>query len=176
MSEHQDRRLSRPSGPDRPRMPASYDVATGRDGLLDWDVVDAPLAAARNYWVASIRPDGRPHAVPVWGVWLDGTLYVDTVRRSRKARNLAANPGVVAHLESGDDAVILEGTVRAVTDPDELRRFAAAYAGKYGVTLTAASRGRGQRRAGAYALAPSVVLAWLERDFRRTPTRWRFVR
>jgi len=59
--------------------------------------------------------DGLPHAVPVWGVWVDGALYFGTDRRSRKARNLATNQGAVVHLESGDDAVILEGFAEEIT-------------------------------------------------------------
>src|SRR3712207_8482388 len=38
-------------------------------------------------------------------------------RSTRKARNLAANPNVVAHSESGENVVILEGVVEEVTDP-----------------------------------------------------------
>ena len=155
-------------------MPANYDVEPGREGLLHWASVEEAPARARNYWVGSTRPDGRPHAVPVWGVWLDRTFVFDTVRRSRKGRNLAANPSVVVHLESGDDAVILEGRVREVTEPDKLRRFAAAYEAKYAFPLTAASGGEVSRERVVYALRPSVALAWLERDFLRTPTRWRF--
>src|SRR5712692_1387743 len=95
----------------RPMMPGSYGMAeaTGGSGLLPWGPAEARLGAAHNYWLSTTRPDGRPHAMPVWGVWRDGVLYVGTDRGSRKARNLAANPACVVHLESGDDVVILEG-------------------------------------------------------------------
>lgn len=54
--------------------------------------------------------------MPVWGIWLGGAVYFGTDRRSRKAKNLAANPSLVIHLESGDDAVILEGAAEEVDD------------------------------------------------------------
>lgn len=69
---------------------------------------------ARNYWVVTTRSDGKPHSVPVWSIWLDETFYFGTDRRSRKGRNLATNPGLVVHLESGDDVVILEGVAEEV--------------------------------------------------------------
>lgn len=88
---------------------------------------------------------------------------------SRKGRNLATNPWIVVHLESGDDAVILEGTVEEVTDPLVLDRFKAAYESKYqwGVDL------RDPHRV-TYGLKPRVVFTWLEKDFPDTATRWRF--
>src|SRR5262245_60149405 len=91
--------------PDRPDMPTGYGIAQIEKGLLSWEWVTAQLENSRNYWICSTRPNGRPHAAPVWGVWFEGALYFSSDRRSRKARNLAAKPEVVAHLESGDDTV-----------------------------------------------------------------------
>lgn len=52
----------------------------------------------------------------MWGVWLDGVLYFGTGAGSVKARNLAANPALVVHLESGDKAVIMEGEAQWLTN------------------------------------------------------------
>ena len=41
----------------------------------------------------------------------------------RKGRNLAENPNVAVHLESGDDVVILEGVAEVVTDPGLVERL-----------------------------------------------------
>ena len=71
------------------------------------------LTAARNYWVCTIRPDGRPHAKPVWGVWLEDELLFSAHPETITARNLKANPALVAHLESGDQVAIVEGLERA---------------------------------------------------------------
>ena len=92
----------------RPDMP-DYGISADADGLLPWQHVSEQMAAARNYWIGTVRPDGRPHATPVWGVWVDETFYFGMGPRSVKARNLAANPALVVHLESGDDVVVLEG-------------------------------------------------------------------
>jgi hypothetical protein len=37
-------------------------------GLLHWSWAAERLAAARNYWVATVWPHGRPHVMPVWGM------------------------------------------------------------------------------------------------------------
>src|SRR5918992_4258936 len=104
-------------------------------GHIPWRKVDLWLQAHRSLWLATTRPDGRPHAAPVWYVW-DGAgqgkrLYFLTGRPTQKARNLAHQPWVVAHLLDGDDTLILEGPVAVVTDPDERAWIAAAYAEKY---------------------------------------------
>src|SRR3972149_4391760 len=115
--------MSDPANPQpeasRPHMPGNgREGATGRPGeRFPWSRAARLLESARNYWVCTTRPDGRPHAVPVWGIWLDGTFYFSTGRQSRKARNLAANPHVAVHLESGSEAVIVEGGAGGGTDP-----------------------------------------------------------
>jgi PPOX class probable F420-dependent enzyme len=100
-------------------------------GFIPWSTVDARLRAARSIWMATTRPDGRAHAVPVWFVW-DGTgLYFVTGRGTQKARNLVRQPWVVVHAADGDDALIVEGWAEIVTDPEEQRRIDAAYGEKY---------------------------------------------
>ncbi len=154
---------------DRPSMPDGYGIARGEEGMLDWDRTVERLVAARNYWVASARPDGRPHVAPVWGLWLDGAFYFSTDPSSRKGRNIAARPQVAVHLESGDDVVILEGTAERVADADTLARFAAAYTPKYGFTPDPS-----QPEQGVYRLRLWRAFAWREQEFLTTPTRWLF--
>src|SRR5215468_389453 len=93
----------------RPYMPGYgiLDANSGK-GLLQWSWAREHLANARTYWVATTRPEGRPHLMPVWGVWLDDTFYFSTGRQSRKARNLAANPQCVVSIQAGDVAVVVE--------------------------------------------------------------------
>lgn len=160
------------SQPERPWMPEDYGVdPKNLSGLIPWERVRTQMAAARNYWISSTRPDGRSHAMPVWGVWLDERFYFGTSRGSRKARNLAANPQVVVHLESGDEAVIFEGSVEEVTDPSLLARIAAASAAKYeGYDPDPAPNPANI----FYVLKPRLAMAWLEREFLTSPTRWRF--
>ncbi len=65
-----------------------YGIAQKRDGLMEWEHLSKHMASARNYWIITTRPDGRPHAAPVWGVWMDEVFYFSTGARSVKARNL----------------------------------------------------------------------------------------
>jgi len=153
--------------PDRPRMPAGYQIAKSGDGMLTWGWVDERMSASHNYWVATTRPDGRPHVMPVWGVWLNGAFYFGTDRASRKGRNLAANPAVVVHVESGDEAVIVEGTAREISRA-ELAVVDDSYRRKYGMKLSDAPGDS------IYlAVQPKVVFAWREKDFPQSATRWK---
>ena len=119
--------------------------------------------------MATTRPDGRPHTTPVWGLWVDGTFYFGVGPDSRKARNLAENPNVAVHLESGNDVVILEGAAELVADPDPglVERLTTSSAAKYGMSSDDIE--------GSYAVRPRVVFAWSEGG-PRTYTRWTFDR
>ena len=83
-------------------MPDGYGLPATTDGLLSWDVVEQRLTAAKYYWLATVRPDGTPHSVPRWGVWLDGAFYYDGAPTTRHARNLETNPACTLTLESGE--------------------------------------------------------------------------
>jgi pyridoxamine 5'-phosphate oxidase-like protein len=65
-------------------MPKEYGLAGRRSAMLPWTWARRRLVAAHNYWISTTRPDGRPHAMPVWGLWLDETFLFSTSRRSRK--------------------------------------------------------------------------------------------
>jgi nitroimidazol reductase NimA-like FMN-containing flavoprotein (pyridoxamine 5'-phosphate oxidase superfamily) len=148
-----------------------YGIHEQDEGLLSWEWVSEQMAKSRNYWICSTRPDGTPHAAPVWGVWLDGTLYFGTSRTSRKGRNFAQNPNVVAHPESGDDTVIIEGTVEEVTDPALFTRIADAYEAKYPPYRPDPAAEPGSV---FYAVRPRAAFAWREKDYPKTATRWTF--
>jgi PPOX class probable F420-dependent enzyme len=157
--------------PSAPRIPASYGVPRDGSGSerLPWSWAVERLAAARNYWICTTRPDGRPHAVPVWGLWLEDAVWFSTARDSQKGRNLARNPALTIHLESGDETVILEGDAEEVRDRESLERFADAYDAKYDYRPDASGDG-----SPVYLLRPRAALTWLERDYPRTATRWVF--
>jgi len=148
-----------------PRIPAGYGVpADGSGGeLLPWSWAVQQLEAARNYWICTTRPDGRPHAAPVWGLWLDEAVWFSTGGETQKARNIARDPRIVVHLESGDATVILEGEVQqGVAD----ERYVGAYEAKY--------RHRPDIGSTVYVLRPRVAQTWTERNFPGTATRWVF--
>ena len=65
------------------------------------------------------------------GVWLEDAFAFGSGSDSAKSRNLAANPEIVVHLESGDETVILEGRAEPVLDAELEQRIDEAYAPKY---------------------------------------------
>jgi PPOX class probable F420-dependent enzyme len=152
-------------------MPAVYGVPTDGSGAerLPWSWAVEQLTTARNYWICTTRADGRPHAMPVWGVWLDDAVWFSTHPASTKGRNIARDPRIVVHLESGDDTVVLEGEVRHPTDRDVLERFVDAYEQKYGHRIEL-----GKREPSIFVLYPRIAHTWTEKDFPRTATRWVF--
>jgi PPOX class probable F420-dependent enzyme len=100
-------------------------------GHIAWAAVDARLASTRSMILATTRPDGRPHAIPTWFWWDNGRLYFITARKTQKARNLARQPAIVAHLGDGDDVLLVEGAASIVEGADEQRMVDAAYRAKY---------------------------------------------
>ncbi len=138
-------------------------------GLLPWSWARRRLARSRRYWLATTRPDRRPHAVAVWGVWLDDVFwYFSTGRRSRKARNLTRNPSCAVTTERADKAIIVEGSAKRMSDPSRLRRVASRYLEKYGEEYPSDSS--------VYAVRPVKAFGFIEAeaDFTGTATRWRF--
>jgi hypothetical protein len=113
-------------------MPEGYGLPSTTEGLLAWPDVEARLVAATSYWLATVRPDGRPHVVPRWGVWLDGRFWYDGAPTTVHVRNLTVNPACALHLESGTEAVIVEGESLPARAPAETlgARLAEAF-GKY---------------------------------------------
>lgn len=169
MPEQPEGRHNQPSA-SRPHMPGYgiLDAASGR-GLLPWTWAEERLTAAHNYFVVTTRPDGGPHAMPVWGVWLDGAFYFSSGRHSRKVRNLAVDPRCVVCPEGAAEAVILEGAAAEATDPALLKRVYAAYQAKYGMDMS----GMGEP---FFEVHPRVVFGLMENepDFTGAATRWEF--
>lgn len=100
-------------------------------GFIPWSKIDNCLRAFRSIWVSTTRPDGRPHAVPVWYTWDGSNVYFISARHLQKSKNLARQPWIVVHAGDGDDVIILEGPVEIVTDRAELEHVDTAYRAKY---------------------------------------------
>ncbi|HEV2398243.1 MAG TPA: pyridoxamine 5'-phosphate oxidase family protein [Candidatus Sulfotelmatobacter sp.] len=154
-----------------PQVPAMYGMKTPHK-FLPFSHAEERLERSRSYWVCTARPDGRPHSIPVWGFWLDGTLYFGTGRTSRKAQNLAHNPALSIHLESGDDVVILEGKAVEVdlNDKELLKRLDAASREKYKMPMMVIPETM------LFSVRPRLLLAWTEKDYPNNATRWQFDR
>jgi hypothetical protein len=136
--------------------------------LLDWTWVDAQLEAAGIYWVVA-NGSGPPHPRPLWGLWIDQRLHL-SIGSPPLNRQVAADGRVTAHLESGTDVVILEGTVAGTTeDPALFERYDA----KYDWTYTVEEYGP------LTTVIPVSVIAWRSagwagRESFKTAGKWRF--
>jgi general stress protein 26 len=104
-----------------------------------WSDIERLLTDAQLYWIVTVRADGRPHAVPLVGVWHEGAFVFCTGPEEQKQRNLDGNPHVAVTAGStGADGwnvgkdVVLEGTAVRVIDADALHALAAAWFAKYG--------------------------------------------
>ena len=156
--------------PRRRRPPfKGYGLHEGEEGMLPWSWAAERLERARNYWVSTSRPDGRPHAMPVWGIWLDEAFFFGSGRDSAKSRNLAANPAIVVHLESGDETVIVEGLAEAVLDRALERRIDEVYGPKYDFTADASDETDPW-----FVVRPRRAFAWIERSYVSSATQFDF--
>jgi len=150
--------------PERPDFDPGYGL-----GGKEHDTAAMPWASVLDRLrITTVRDDGRPHAMPVWGVLLDEAVLFSTDIKSVKARNLLARPACVLHLESGDEVVIVEGRARLVEDRPLLRRFVEHYLEKYDITVDVDNPAFS-----VFRVSASSVLGWLEKDFAGTATRWR---
>ena len=75
------------------------------------------LDTEANIWFATVRPNGRPHLVPVRFAWYGGKLYTCIEGSSVKACNIKQNPRLTLALENGSQPAICEGTAEFVPPP-----------------------------------------------------------
>jgi hypothetical protein len=150
----------------RPHMPG-YGVPKTSKGLLAWSWGEQRLKKSHNYWISTARPDGSPHLMVIWGLWLDGAFLFSTGAQSRKGKNLAHSPQCVIGTEHAEQAVVVEGEARLVRDSKTLKRFAALYQKKYDWDMSDLSEP-------VYMVRPRVGFGLYEKNFMGSATRWRF--
>jgi len=104
--------------------------------LTDQELDDL-LANERTLRAATVSPDGLPHVVPLWFVWHDGAVWVNSLRRSKRTHDVAAGSGVALCVDTGVQYEDLRGAVLygrftpAGADSD-LSQVKEAFARKYG--------------------------------------------
>ena len=147
-------------------LPAEYGRA---EVALTWEAVRARLVAARHFWLVTVRPDGRPHVVPVDGIWLVDACFFGGSARTVKHRNLTHDPRAALHLEDAASAVIVEGACEWLfPDAAVADGLARASREKYGYAPEPAS----YSSSGVWCLRPARVLSW--QQFPRDATRFVF--
>jgi len=165
-------RSSRAPKPSRPQAPG-YGFPEGRKGLLSWSWAEQRLKKSHNYWITTVKPDGSPHVMVVWGLWQDGRFVFSTGSKSRKAQNLAENPRCVVCNEHAHEAVIVEG-VAEIADVAARRKMIPAYERKYHFDLSKMKEDMLSMKEPVFAVRPKTVFGLWEKHFQSKSTRWRF--
>jgi nitroimidazol reductase NimA-like FMN-containing flavoprotein (pyridoxamine 5'-phosphate oxidase superfamily) len=159
-------------------MPPSYGISKAEEGMLSWEHVTDLLQNALNYWIATTTKDGRPHVRPVWGAWVEDTLYFDGSPETGWGRNILRDPHISVQVDAVDDVVMVEGVVVKVPKADEelvqklLASCRAKYMPKYNYDHE--MEADGWRERGMFSLKPTKILAWSVPSFGVSPTRWLF--
>lgn len=153
----------------RPKIPAEYGVPKNNKGLLPWSHVMERMTQATHYWICTVGADGRPRVTPVDGLWMQDKLYFGGSPKTRRNRDLAANPAVTVHLDSSENVVILHGDAYLETPDHGLAvQLAKASAEKYGYAPSPEE----YQKMGIHVFRPHTVFAW--KQFPRDATRWQF--
>ena len=111
---------------------ADYGVPKELDGTMPWSWAEERLGESRNYWLVTVSAAGRPHSMPVWGVWMPDRerFGFSCAKSSRKVRNLASNDQVVVTNDDAVHVVSIEGVAVEISG-DALLAMAVLYAEKY---------------------------------------------
>jgi hypothetical protein len=152
----------------RPVVPASYGFPTSPKGLLDWIWARERLTKSYNYVIVTVRPDGRPHAMGMHGLWFEDAYYFGTGPATRKAKNLAHNPHCIVISEDMNELIIVEGTAEAIgydALPAELSDLSKK---KYGWPIDPRMGGQ------VFKVAPRIVFAFPLKQITTAVTKWTF--
>jgi hypothetical protein len=152
----------------RPEIPADYGIAKSSKGLLDWSWAQKRMTQSHNYVIVTVRPDGRPHAMGMHGLWFEDAYYFGTGDNTRKARNLAANPNCILINENLEELVIVEGVAEQIGYDALPSALSAASKDKYGWPYDPRTGGV------IFRVRPRVVFGLPEKQFATAPTRWKF--
>jgi len=165
-------RSSIASNASRPQA-AGYGFPETAKGLLPWSWAEQRLKKSHNYWMTTVKPDGAPHTMVVWGLWQDGRFVFSTGSKSKKARNLEQNPRCIVCNELAHEAIIVEG-IAEIADVAARRKMIAVYERKYKFDLSSMKDDMLSMKEPVYAVRPRVVFAMYEKHFQSKSTRWKF--
>ncbi|HMC51978.1 MAG TPA: pyridoxamine 5'-phosphate oxidase family protein [Acidimicrobiales bacterium] len=157
----------------RPHMPGYGIVGpTDGSGLLPWSWAEERLAAAHDYWVATTWPDGRPHIMPVWGMWHESCVWFSSSGGSRKTLNLRHDDRCTVATDKASEPVIVEGVAELVDDLGVLAVVLDLENRKYGTDYTMEMLDPGVNA--CFRVRPVWAFGLTGEDFTGSPTRWVF--
>ena len=158
----------------RPHMPG-YGLPKGTKGLLPWRWAEQRLTKSHNYWITTVKTNGSPHTMVVWGLWRDGTFLFSTGRQSRKSRNLKKNRHCVVCTELANEAVIVEGVAEETPDVALRRDFLKRAERKYKFDMSGFEADILSLKEPIFTVRPRVVFGLDEKRSLNSATRWQFV-
>ena len=90
-------------------------------------LVGTPSRLDITFFLGTVRPDGRPHSAGVGALWHEGGFYIVGGPKTRKIRNLTANPACTISVRLEGIDLTFEGEAHRVTDQPTLERAAQLY-------------------------------------------------
>lgn len=161
---------------------SDYGVPDDLAGAMPWTWAQERLVGNKNYWVVTAAASGRPHAMPVWGVWVPETdrFWFSCSPHARKARNMRENPQCVVTVDDTVECISVEGRAR-IADPardaDDIDGAVAAYVTKYWDDPSSHPEMEAFVRSNLIIeVTPDRAFGIIERDdeFAERATRWRW--
>jgi uncharacterized pyridoxamine 5'-phosphate oxidase family protein len=98
---------------------------------LEWSRVLEQLERTdyrATHWLATTRPDGRPHVAGVGAMWEGGKFYFTSWSGTQKSKNLKHNRVCSIAVTMPNVDLVLEGSAAKVDDAAKVERLAKRYA------------------------------------------------
>ncbi len=132
-------------------------------------------------WLATVRPGGKPHVMPIGVLFVDDSFYFNTGSKTRKARNIARNPNSVITIATDDFDIVVQGPAKRIVDPARLQQIADAFKKegweptvvKGGLTAKYSAPSAGPPPWNVYEVKPETIFA-LATSEPYGATRWNF--
>jgi nitroimidazol reductase NimA-like FMN-containing flavoprotein (pyridoxamine 5'-phosphate oxidase superfamily) len=138
------------------------------DLSLTPDELEAYLRAQRTIRLATYGP-GSPQVVPLWFVWLDATVFMNSTLGNLTIQNLRRDPRATGTIDDGEfydelRGVLVQGRVEWSADHPRLADVKEAWSQKY-MGGSPVPYDRWKNRVW-FRLVPERITSW---DFRKIP-------
>jgi nitroimidazol reductase NimA-like FMN-containing flavoprotein (pyridoxamine 5'-phosphate oxidase superfamily) len=131
------------------------------------DELEDFLQRERTVRLGTVSPGGEPHVAPLWFVWYEGAMYLNSLKRSRRGRDLSHGSRVAACVDAGHEygelhGAVLYGTLAPIEDAELGARVRKLFGEKYwgGMDIPEV------RSHTWFALRPDEIVSW---DFKKIP-------
>ena len=157
----------------------------GRSDAMPWAEAEQRMRKGGWFWLASVRPDGAPHVMPLFAAWSGSSLFIASKDTTRKSRNLVADRRCVVTTDTGDMHLIIEGDAARVADDETMEQAADAFRAIYDwptkVTGDQLDADYGAPTSGGppydvFQIVPRKAFGFPTDGESFAPTRWRFDR